>query len=85
MLTVLVCVQSSCNQPLAKTVLSRFQALAAQHGIEDQVQISPSDCLGVCNNGVTVQIGQHLYTGIAKDTMDVVFHHYVLDLLKEHT
>lgn len=83
MINVLVCTQGHCKQHCAQMVLSRFQALVSAHGMEEQVRISSSDCLGVCRDGVTVQVGQSLYTGITEDTMDFVFERYVLDLVKE--
>lgn len=83
MLNVLVCTQSRCKHQAAEAVLSHFQSLVLQNGVEDLVRVSPSRCLGVCHDGVTIQVGQHLYTGITEETMDFVFEQYVLDLVKE--
>lgn len=83
MLNVLVCTECSSKDKAAHTVLSRFRNLVVLNRLEQQVRVSESGCLGACRAGVTIQVGQYLYTGVTEETMDFVFEQYVLDLMQD--
>ncbi|MCD7838873.1 MAG: (2Fe-2S) ferredoxin domain-containing protein, partial [Clostridiales bacterium] len=68
-----------CKQQMAEKVLARFRALIRENGLEEQVTAKPSPCLGLCRaDGVTIQIGPNLYTGVTPTNVDYVFREYVL-------
>lgn len=83
MLNIFVCTADTCKRQAAYDILARFEALTALHHLEKQVAVLPAGCLGVCRSeGITVQIGSNLYTGLCLQNVDYVFEEYVLDLLQ---
>ncbi len=86
MFEVLVCMETNgaCKRQMAEEVLSQFQTLIQENGLTEQVAARPSPCLGLCRaDGVTVQIGANLYTGVTPANADYVFREYVLCIFPE--
>ncbi|MCD7887942.1 MAG: hypothetical protein LUG44_10115 [Clostridiales bacterium] len=83
MFEVLVCMErdEAGEGQMAEEVLARFQALVQENGLTEQVAVQPAPSLGLRGaDGVTVQIGANLYTGVAPDNADYVFREYVLHI-----
>lgn len=81
MFEVLVCTESNgeCKQQMAEEILARLQTLIRENNLTGQVTALPSPCLGLCRaDGVTVQIGANLYTGVTTANADYVFREYIL-------
>ncbi len=69
MVFVEVCVGSSCHLKGAPEIAELLQKYIADNGLEDEIVLSGSFCTGKCNRiGVTVTVGDNIYTGITKDT-----------------
>jgi len=56
MVTVTVCVGSSCHLKGAREVIVRFNALLEELGLADQVALKGSFCMERCGEGVNWQI-----------------------------
>jgi len=56
MVTVTVCVGSSCHIKGARDVIARFQALLREHGLEGRVELKGSFCMERCGEGVNWQV-----------------------------
>ena len=82
MLTVSVCVGSACHRRGSYTVLTCLQDLARQHGVADQVSVVPMFCLGQCENGVTVKVGEKLHLGCSAESADDLFARHILPQLE---
>ncbi len=82
MLTVSVCVGSACHRRGSYHILTRLQELARQSGVEDRVAILPMFCLGQCENGVTIKIGEKLHLGCSLDGAEDLFHSCILPQLE---
>ena len=68
MVKVQICVGSSCHLKGSERVVELLQKYAAERGIEDKLLLTGSFCTGRCNRvGVTVTVGDQVYTGITKD------------------
>lgn len=81
MYEIAVCTENSCRSQMAQSLLLRLQTLTEQNGLSGLVHVGPASCLGVCrDDGVSVQIGTNLYTGITPDNLDFVFQEYVLSI-----
>ena len=81
MFELLVCTENVCKRQMAEEILFHFQALIQENGLTNLVAAKPSPCLGVCREqGVSVQIGSNLYTGVTPENMDHVFQEYVLHI-----
>ena len=55
---LMVCVGSSCHLNNSREIIGRFKELIAGHGLEDQVELKGSFCMGHCaDEGVCVKFG----------------------------
>ena len=68
MLFVEVCVGSSCHLKGAPEIVELLQKNIAENHLEDDIVLAGSFCAGKCNRvGVTITVGDMIYTGITKD------------------
>lgn len=68
MIFVEVCVGSSCYLKGAPEIVELLQKSIAEEHLEDEIILTGSFCTGRCNRiGVTVTVGDEVYTGITKD------------------
>ena len=51
MITVMVCVGSSCHLKGARRVIERFDELVREHGLKDRVALKGSFCMERCGEG----------------------------------
>lgn len=78
MLTIAVCVGSSCHIKGSYQVISRFQALIRQWELENQVELKGVFCVGHCTGAVAVQIDTGPVMCITADDVDEIFSEQVL-------
>ena len=65
---VTVCIGSSCHLKGAPEIVELLQKYIADAHLEDDIILTGSFCTGRCNRvGVTVTVGDQVYTGITKD------------------
>lgn len=83
-MTIQVCVGSSCHIKGSSDIAAMFQKAVAEHGLEDDVTIIGSFCLGTCSStGVTVQVDDTLHLGVTKENFSEFFAAHVLKALTE--
>ena len=83
MLFVQVCVGSSCHLKGSHEIVEMMQSALKEHGVEDEVILSGSFCIGKCNRvGVTIQVGDEVHVGITRENFQDFFRKNVLDALK---
>ena len=56
MMTVTVCVGSSCHIKGARKIIVRFNELLKEHGLEDKIELQGSFCMERCGEGLNWQI-----------------------------
>lgn len=82
MVTVKVCVGSSCHLKGSEDIVELLQNAVKDYQLEDRVVLAGSFCLGKCNRvGVTVQVDDEIYTGVIKETFNDFFIEHVLSRL----
>lgn len=60
-----VCVGSSCHIKGAPEIVEQLQTFIADAHLESEIVLSGSFCSGRCNReGVTITVGETVYTGI---------------------
>jgi NADH:ubiquinone oxidoreductase subunit E len=64
MIEVTVCVGSSCHLKGAYEVIQRFEKLIKEKGMEKEVDLKGSFCLGKCAQAVTVRIGEDYFISL---------------------
>mgnify|MGYP006287147843 CR=1 FL=1 len=67
MVTVTVCVGSSCHVKGAREMIERFNDLLTQHNLEEKVELQGSFCMERCGEGVNWQIGDVFYSSASVD------------------
>ncbi len=81
MVTVTVCVGSSCFKRGAGEVVDAFKRLILDNGLENQVELKGSFCMERCTEGTTLQIGDHLFFGVFARDIPKLFSEEVLSRL----
>ncbi len=83
MLFVQVCVGSSCHLKGSQDIVELLQEAIAENGLEDDVVLSGSFCIGKCNRvGVTVQVNDDVHVGITRDNFREFFLKNILEVIK---
>ncbi len=60
-----------------------FEKAIAEHGIENDIVLSGSFCIGKCNRvGVTIQVNDDVHTGITTENFREFFNKYILEAIK---
>ena len=81
-----ICVGSSCHIKGSSEIVELIQAAVAEHGLDDEITLAGSFCIGKCNRmGVTVQVDDDIHTGITRDNFKEFFKENVLDVLKQNS
>jgi len=79
MITVMVCVGSSCHVKGARGVIERFDELVRQHGLKDRVMLKGSFCMERCGEkGVNWEIDQEQFTSPTLEHAVEIFQEKVL-------
>ena len=81
-MVIQICVGSSCHLKGSPDIVELMQQAVAEHQLEQDVVLTGSFCIGVCNNvGVTVQVDDTVHTGITKENFKDFFSQHVLAAL----
>ncbi len=79
MIIIQVCVGSSCHIKGSPEIVELLQKAISEHGLEDDVVLVGSFCIGKCNRiGVTVQVDDDVFVGITKENFKAFFEENVL-------
>ena len=79
MVTVTVCVGSSCHIKGARGVIVRFNELLKTHGLADRVELKGSFCMERCGEGLNWQIDDEPLTSADKAEAVETFRKRVLE------
>ena len=74
---ITVCIGSSCHIKGSRQVVEKLQTLIAEHNLGDKVQLGGTFCLGRCQEGVCVTVGEK-FCSVSPDTVDEFFKNEVL-------
>ncbi len=77
MLKVTICIGSSCHIKGSHYVVSRLRGLIAENNIGNKVDLEGSFCLGKCQEGVCVLIGETIYS-VTPANVDEFFENSIL-------
>ena len=82
MVTVTVCVGSSCHIKGARDVIGRFNELLQEHGLEDKVELKGSFCMERCGEGVNWQIDDEPLTSSSVENAVRAFRERIIEPLR---
>ncbi len=79
MMIVSICVGSSYHLKGSPEIVELLQQAVAEHGLESEVTLAGSFCIGKCNRvGVTVQVDDEVFVGITKENFKEFFNTNIL-------
>ncbi len=81
MISIEVCVGSSCHLKGAHDVIQAFNNEIKNHALKDEVFLTGAFCLGQCLNGVTIKIDGELILDVTPAKVAMIFQNRVLDVL----
>lgn len=69
---VTVCIGSSCHIKGSRQVVEQLQYLINSNGLADKVELGGTFCMGQCQKGVCVTVGEELYS-VTPETVSEFF------------
>ncbi len=81
MLKVTVCIGSSCHIKGSRQVVEELQNMIAANGLKDKVELGGTFCMGKCQMGVCVTIGDEFFS-VSPETVKEFFEKEVLPRVK---
>ena len=81
LMKITVCIGSSCHLKGSRLVVASLQKLIAENNVSDKVELGGTFCMGKCQQGVCVAIGDEIYS-VSPDTVDEFFKENVLEKVK---
>ena len=77
MLKITVCIGSSCHLKGSRQVVEQLQNLIAQHELGEKVELGGTFCMGKCQKGVCVTVGDEFHS-VTPETVGEFFAKEVL-------
>ena len=77
MIKITVCIGSSCHIKGSRQVVEQLQHLIAEHNLSEKVDLSGTFCLGKCQLGVCVMVGEDFHS-VTPETVSEFFAREVL-------
>ncbi|MBR5295376.1 MAG: (2Fe-2S) ferredoxin domain-containing protein [Clostridia bacterium] len=78
---ITVCIGSSCHIKGSRQVVEIFQELIEKNGLGDKVELGGTFCLGKCQQGVCVMMGEEVYS-VSPESANAFFVENVLKNVK---
>ncbi len=73
---VTVCIGSSCHVKGSRQVVEQLQRLIAENNLGEKVELAGTFCMGKCQQGVCVTIGEDFYS-VTPDTVEEFFEKHI--------
>ena len=83
MITITVCIGSSCHLKCSYDVVNELQKLVRENSLEEKVLIKASFCLGNCTGAVCVKINDGEVQSVSKDNVDTFFNEQILKIISQ--
>ena len=83
MITIQICIGSSCHLKGAPEIVRLLQKYIKDNSCEDRIALTGTLCAGRCNrDGVTVTVGDDVYTGVTPEGFDAFWNEKIVPALK---
>ncbi len=83
MLTIVVCVGSSCYVRGSEGLAETFDALIKQRWLDARVEVTGAFCMDQCSMGVSVRVGEKTYRCVDPQNALSFFEHEVMPCLRD--
>ncbi|NLG27913.1 MAG: (2Fe-2S) ferredoxin domain-containing protein [Chloroflexi bacterium] len=74
MLTIVVCVGSSCYVRGSDKVAETFERLLSEEGLAGKAELVGSFCMDACSMGVSVRVGDEVFRGVSPEAAEQFFY-----------
>ncbi|SQC02747.1 NADH:ubiquinone oxidoreductase 24 kD subunit [Clostridium tetanomorphum] len=78
MVDINVCVGSACHLKGSYVVIEALQKLIIENRLEDKIELKGAFCLGHCTEGVSVKIGEDIFS-VNKSNVNDFFKEQVME------
>ena len=78
MLTIVICVGSSCHVRGSDDLAENLEGLIAKHGLQEQVELVGAFCMDQCSMGVSVRVEESQFSGLRPEEAETFFMNEVL-------
>lgn len=83
MITIQICIGSSCHLKGAPEIVRLLQKYIKDNSCEDRIALTGTLCAGRCNrDGVTVTVGDDVYTGVTPEGFDAFWNDKIVPSMK---
>ncbi|MBT9163261.1 MAG: hypothetical protein DDT24_00165 [Chloroflexi bacterium] len=82
MLTIVICVGSSCYVRGSDKVAETFERLIKQENMSNQVELTGAFCMDHCSMGVSVRLDDQVYPEVYPDDAESFFYNEVVSRLQ---
>ena len=72
-MTLKVCVDSSCHLKGSYAVIEELKKVIAEYGLEKEINLQASFCLGRCSTGVSAKVDDEYLEGLSAENARTVF------------
>lgn len=82
-MNIQICVGSSCHLKGSAAIIEMMQAAVEKNGLQKEVELSGSFCMGVCNRiGVTVSVDGEVHPGVTRENFSDFFNEHILGKIR---
>lgn len=81
MLTIVICVGSSCHVRGSDEVAAALEAIIEREQLSDRVELIGAFCMDHCSTGVSVRVGETIYTDILPTNVEAFFRREIMPLV----
>ena len=83
MLTIVICVGSSCHVHGSDEVAGIFEQLIEKEQVGDCVELIGAFCMDACSMGVSVRVGDQVFRGVRPETAETFFCDQILPQVRQ--
>jgi NADH:ubiquinone oxidoreductase subunit E len=86
MLSIAICVGSSCHLQNSRGVIEALRQEVRKRGLEGQIELKAAFCLGKCgSDGITISVGGKIVTGVTAEGLSSMFDREIAPLMPPQT
>ncbi len=77
MVTITICVGSSCYMRGSDDLASALEGLIEKEALDAKVELVGSFCMGECSPGISIRVGEHQYRDVHFEDAEIFFYREV--------
>lgn len=83
MLTITICVGSSCYLRGSDELASALEGLIEKEALQEELKLAGSFCMGECSTGISIKVGDRQYREIRPQDVEPFFYGEILPRVRE--